>query len=131
MITLAALAGIVLLPFVARAVLLDGLSGGAAVSRAFDVMTERPLPALLVFALTLGLDVLKGPLGSLAGLLTNGWALLLALVVGGRLEPPIGSGTLSASAALLGVATLVVAFKALLWTALYQHAAAGADETQP
>ncbi len=40
------------------------------------------LVALLLFALTFGLDVLKGPIATLFGLLTNGWADTLALLVG-------------------------------------------------
>jgi hypothetical protein len=120
-------AAMLCMPFAARAVMLDNVSFRGASERTLDVIFERPLLVLIVFALSFGLDVAKGPLASLAGLLTNGWSLLLAVIFGRSLAQPIGWGTLGASVALLAVAALSVALKALMWTGLYLHAAEGAD----
>ena len=121
--TLGVCTWVILIPFVARAVVLEGKKGRAAVSRAFDVACARPVMTLLLFLATVSLDLLKGPLASFVGLITNGWGVLMALIYNRRLEQPLAGRMVAASGALYAAATLTIAFKAALWTAYYRESA--------
>jgi hypothetical protein len=122
-VTLGILSWIILVPFVARAVILEGKKGTDAASRAFDVAISRPMATLLLFLVTIALDLLKGPLASFVGLITNGWGVLMALIYNRHLEQPLAGRTVMASGALYIAAIAIIAFKAALWTDYYRNVA--------
>jgi hypothetical protein len=122
-VTLGVLTWIILIPFVARAVMLEGKKGTDAASRAFDVALSRPMATGLLFLVTIALDLLKGPLASLVGLITNGWGVLMALIYNRHLEQPLTGRTVAASGGLYAAAIVILAFKAALWTTYYREAA--------
>lgn len=128
------LAGAMLIPFVTRAAVLDDTPPRDALERASDVaFMHRPGVMILLFLLASGLDVLKGPLASLVGLVTNGWTDVLAIVFAGKVDPPLTLAAVGASLLLFILATLIVAFKATLWTRFYRNRtfnAKGADFPQ-
>jgi hypothetical protein len=128
------LIGAMLIPFVTRAAVLDHTSPRDSLERAADVaFSNRPGVMFILFLLASGLDVLKGPLASLAGLITNGWTDVLAIVFAGKVDPPLSLTSVVASLLLFILATVIVAFKSTLWTKFYRSRAIkeeGAEYTQ-
>jgi len=112
-----------LAPFVARAVLLDNTPALRAFRRAFAAFNSRPAPLVAVFLFTFALDLLHGPIATLAGLTTSGWLSFAALLFRNNLDQPLGSGTLVGGIILFLVSIVVIAFKAGLWTQLYLQTA--------
>jgi hypothetical protein len=108
---------------VARAVLLDNTPALRAFRRAFAAFNSRPAPLVAVFLFTFALDLLHGPIATLAGLTTSGWLSFAALLFRSSLDQPLGSGTLVGGIVLFLVSIVVIAFKAGLWTQLYLQTA--------
>jgi hypothetical protein len=109
---------VILAPIVSRAVVFEKLPPNKALGRAFEIATSRPWATLLVFLITISLEVLRGPIAKWAGLIPSGWIEIYAL--SGSLHPPIARAKLTYSAAAMVVATLFLAFEAQLWTEFYR-----------